>query len=98
MKYKLKLNEDPDFEVEVNHIETIDDNNVIIDDIGKFDIPKKDIVITKMELIGDDGEVYAMRKFPPHLSIVFTTTMTMDIQFRLTIERSLVHKLDSNIK
>jgi len=51
-----------------------------------------------MELIGDDGEVYAMRKFPPHLSIVFTTTMTMDIQFRLTIERSLVHKLDSNIK
>jgi hypothetical protein len=90
MKYRLRLNEDPEFETEVNHYEETDDNQIDVTDIGTFGIPKKGIVIEKVELIGEDGEVYAMRKFPPHLTITFTTSMEMAIQFKLTIARALI--------
>jgi len=98
MKYRLRLNEDPELEVGVNHIEEINDDNVIIDDTGNFDTPQKDIIITKFELIGDDGEIYAMRKLPPNLPVLYTTTMKMETKFKLTLKRSLVSNIDPIIK
>ena len=93
-KYRLRLNGDPELEVEVGHAEEINDTQVIVDDIGNFGIPHKTIVVHKLELFGDDGELYAMRKLPPHLVINFTPEMTMSIQFRLTIcKKDLAQKI-----
>ena len=72
MKYRLRLNGDPNYEVEVNHVEEVNDTQVIVDDIGNFEMPHKAIAIEKLELFGDDGELYAMRKLPPHLTVSFT--------------------------
>jgi hypothetical protein len=91
MKYKLRLNEDPEFETEVNHYEETN-NQIIITDVGTFDFPHKAITIEKIELIGDDGKVYAMRKFPSHLVISFTPEMIMTIQFKLNVDQVLIGK------
>ena len=92
MKYWLRLNEDPELEVEVKHTQIINESEVIIDDIGEFDCPEKGAFITKFELIGEDGEVYAMRKLPVHLGFNWTSSCTLSIHFRLTLEKEFVQE------
>lgn len=89
MKYKLRLNENPEFEVEANHCETHDDR-IIIEDTGIFEILPKEIIISKIELIGEDNEIYAMRKLPPHLTYTLTNSMQLTVRFELTLAQSLV--------
>lgn len=92
MKYRLRLNEDPEIEAEVKYTQTIDGTTIIIDDIGEFDCPVKGIFVTKIELIGEDNEVYAMRKLPGHLGFNWTTSCTLSIHFRLTLGKELVQE------
>ena len=73
-------------------IEKTGNDSVVIDDIGTFSSPKEGIVISKFELFGEDGELYAMRKMPKHLSIVFTAAMTLTIQLRLTVGKECLGK------
>lgn len=90
MKYKIRLNENPEYETEVKHVEQIDENRVVIGDVGRFEYPHKSIAIEKIELIGEDNEIYAMRKIPSHLVVAFTPEMELEIQFNLFIKRDLV--------
>ena len=91
MNYKLRLNQDPQFEAEVKHYEEVSDKEVvIINDFAKFTSPNSDICVNKIELIGDDGEIYAMRKLPPHLTMVFSPDTELEICFKLTIQRTLI--------
>jgi hypothetical protein len=90
MVYKVRLNEDPEFEAEVNHYEKNDDDHLTVIDASNFDFPQRSITVEKIELIGEDGEVCAMRKFPPQLTITFTPKMQMAIQFKLVIVRDLI--------
>jgi hypothetical protein len=88
MKYRLRLNGNPNLETLVEHVETVNDEEVLIDNTGIFNL--MDIVVTKFELIGDDDEVYAMRKLPPHLSINTTSSDSLSIQFRLRIQKDII--------
>lgn len=86
MNYKLRLNEDPSLEAPVNHFENIDDSQIKITDAGKFFI-KEPTVLEKIELIGDDGEVYALRKLPPHLTYTLTSSSSIEMQFNLFLSK-----------
>jgi hypothetical protein len=91
MKYKIRLNEDPELEVEANHCETNGDQ-VILEDTGTFNISHKEIVINKIELIGEDGDVHAMRKLPSHLTYTLTPNTELTFQYKLTVLRPLILK------
>ena len=89
MNYKMRINGNSELEAPVKHMEQVDEASVIIDDIGEFKSPTTGYVFEKIELIGDDGEVYAMRKIPKHLMITVTPKMSLTFQWRLTIDKAL---------
>lgn len=88
MKYRLRLNGDPNLETSVEHVETVNDEEVIVDDAEVFNF--MDVTVTKFELIGEDDEVYAMRKLPPHLYVNITSSTSLSIQFRLRIQKDII--------
>lgn len=92
MKYRLRLNGDPTMETNVEHVEKTGENCVTIDDIGTFPSPKEVLMVSKFELFGEDGELYAMRKVPKHFPIMFTSNMTLTVQLRLTIDNRCLGK------
>jgi hypothetical protein len=89
MKYFLRLNGNPKLQCEVKHTTEISDSQIQVDDIGNFPEPTESVALELAELIGEDGQIYAMRRLitedlPP---IMVTTTTTLTLHLRLTITK-----------
>ena len=89
MKYFLRLNGNPKLQCEVKHTTEISDSQIQVDDIGDFPEPSEPIALELAELIGEYGQLYAMRRLvtddlPP---IMINTSTTLTLHLRLTITR-----------
>jgi len=85
--YRLRLNENPDLEVEVEHAEKVGTTEVELRDVAVFppSMFKEPARIWKAELFDDQGELWAMRRIPEHFAplaspcIQFTFNWTLRI-------------------
>jgi len=89
MKYFLQLNGDSGLQCPAEHVSKISDTQIQVDDFGSFPFLEKPVVVETIELIGEDGQIYAMRKLrmddiPP---ITIQPNCVLSLQFRLTISK-----------
>jgi len=87
MNYFMQINGDPNLRVEVKHFEVLDETRVEIKDFAEFplDTFKEPTKVSKMELVDENGEVWALRRFPEVFAPLVGPSIQLSVRWVLTI-------------
>lgn len=90
MKYFIRINGEPDLQAGCNRFRKDGDNTITIRDTAPFPLGAipDGTLITKIQLVDEAGEEWAMRRFEKSFAPVARDFLQMTFNWTLTVTRS----------